>query len=106
MYNGTTETVVRTDTISLSNPEKTVKMFLDNRPSGLDVLRNPLRIYDLQMWKNDILVRDYVPVLDENSVPCLYDKVSGTLFKNIGSGNFTYGSVLKGKLCRTIYSGV
>ena len=32
-----------------------------------------------------------LPVLDWSYVPCMYDKVSGRLFYNQGSGSFTYG---------------
>ena len=36
------------------------------------------------------LVRDFIPVLDWDDVPCMYDKVSGELFYNRGTGEFLY----------------
>ena len=47
------------------------------------------KLYDA----NIALVRDFIPVLDWNNVPCMYDKVSGAFFYNSGSGNFNYGEL-------------
>lgn len=46
-----------------------------------------IRFYD----RNNTLLRDFIPVLDLNSVPCLYDNVSQTFYYNSGSGTFLYG---------------
>ena len=48
-------------------------------------------IHFCKMWDNGNLVRDFIPVLDWNDVPCMYDKVSGELFYNKGKGQFAYG---------------
>lgn len=51
-----------------------------------------MRLYYFQMRdKDNILVRDFIPVLDWDMTPCLYDKVSGQLFYNQGTGSFTTG---------------
>lgn len=50
-----------------------------------------LKVYSFKLWNGDTLVRDVIPVLDWNDVPCLYDKVSGELFYNQGTGEFLYG---------------
>jgi hypothetical protein len=39
-----------------------------------------VRIYDLKIWQDGELVRDYVPVIADNGAPHLWDKVSKTLF--------------------------
>lgn len=45
-----------------------------------------------KMWTIDgELVRHFVPVLDNNDIPCMYDLVSKTLFYNAGTGSFTAG---------------
>lgn len=49
------------------------------------------KIYYTKIWQNNVLVRDMIPVLDWNYVPCMYDKVSDELFYNQGTGNFSYG---------------
>lgn len=49
------------------------------------------RIYYMKIYVDAVLVRDFIPVLDENNVPCMYDKVSKTYFYNAGRGQFLYG---------------
>lgn len=48
------------------------------------------KIYYLKIYINNILARDFIPVLDSNNVPCLYDKISKTYFYNSGTGVFNY----------------
>lgn len=49
-----------------------------------------LRIYSCKIYDNDVLVRDYIPVLDWSDVPCLYDKVNRKFYYNEGTGAFNY----------------
>lgn len=51
------------------------------------------KLYYAKLWNVGELVRDFIPVLDLNNVPCLYDKVSGQLFYNNGTGEFGYGEL-------------
>lgn len=51
------------------------------------------RYYSCQITENDVLVRDFIPVLDVEDRPCMYDKVSGELFYNKGTGVFKYGEL-------------
>ena len=46
------------------------------------------RMYYAQFWDNGTLVRDFIPVLDPDGMPAMYDKVEKRLYKNLGSGNF------------------
>ena len=48
------------------------------------------KMYDCKLYDNGTLVRDYIPVLDWDDVPCLYDKVKRKLTYNAGTGTFTY----------------
>lgn len=50
----------------------------------------PIDICACKIYKNDVLVRDFTAV-NSPSVG-LHDAVSNTLFTNVGSGSFTYGS--------------
>ena len=45
----------------------------------------------VKFMDNGVLVRDYIPVR-VGTTGYLYDKVSGTLFGNIGTGNFILGN--------------
>ena len=49
------------------------------------------KIYYTKIYNGNTLVRDYIPVLDINDRPCLFDKVSKTCFYNQGTGEFLYG---------------
>lgn len=48
------------------------------------------KIYYCKIYDNNQLVGDFVPALDENNVPCLYDKVSSQYFYNTGAGTLGY----------------
>ena len=51
----------------------------------------PMRLYSAQIRDaNDALIRNYQPVR-KNAVGYLYDRVSGTLFGNAGTGAFVLG---------------
>ena len=51
------------------------------------------KIMKMQFYdSNDELIRDFIPVLDENNVACLYDKVENKPYYNLGTGTFTPGS--------------
>lgn len=52
------------------------------------------KVYFVKIWDNNTLVRDFIPVLDFNNTPCMYDKVSGQFFYNQGTGNFIAGPVI------------
>lgn len=50
-----------------------------------------MRIYDIKIVIDNAAVRDFIPILDNNDVPCMYDRVSKQLFYNQGTGTFLYG---------------
>ena len=49
-----------------------------------------IKLYGCKIYQNGELVRDFIPVLDTNEVPCLFDKISSAYFYNQGTGTFTY----------------
>ena len=49
-----------------------------------------MAIYACKIWKNGVLVRDFIPVR-KGTVGYLYDRVSGKLFGNAGTGDFVVG---------------
>lgn len=55
------------------------------------------KIYYAKIWNKGELVREFIPVLDLDGVPCMYDKVSGEFFYNNGTGTFLYGEIHKHK---------
>lgn len=54
------------------------------------------KIYFCKLYENKELVRDFVPCLDDNGIPCMYDLVEGIPYYNIGSGEFLYNKGLEG----------
>ena len=51
------------------------------------------KLYYLQIFEGDILVRDYVPVINSSNVVGLYDRVNKVFYA--GSGTFTAGPVIE-----------
>lgn len=49
------------------------------------------KLYSCKIMNEGYVVRDFIPVLDWNYTACLYDKITGKLFYNQGTGSFTYG---------------
>ena len=45
-----------------------------------------MRLYALKLYVDGELILDYIPVLDINNRPCLFDKISNTFFYNQGTG--------------------
>ena len=52
------------------------------------------KIYYFKIYINNILVRDFIPVLTPDGTPCMYDKVAEQFFCNQGTGQFVAGPVL------------
>ena len=45
-------------------------------------------LYALKMYDKGVLIRDFMPALDQKGVPCLLDKVSKKLYYSVGSQEF------------------
>lgn len=52
------------------------------------------RIYSFKIYDNNVLVRDYIPVLNENNEAGLYDLVNKQFYGNSGTGSFQYGNII------------
>ena len=65
-----------------------------NNTQSINIFRgrnfSSFRLKNLQLYDGEELVRDFIPALDNNNIPCLYDTVSGETFYNRGSGTFLY----------------
>ena len=68
-------------------------IFAVHRTAGSKYI-GKMRLYHFRLYNGDTLVRDFIPVLDQNDTPCLYDRVSRTLFYNVGTGDFIAGPVI------------
>ena len=61
-----------------------------NNTNGSITKYSGVRIAALKLYFNGVLVRDYIPVR-KGTVGYLYDRVSGKLFGNAGTGDFVLG---------------
>lgn len=66
----------------------TMALFRSKGVSG-DYFRG--RIYSCKHYNNGKLIQDFVPCLDTEGVPCMFDLVSRKSFYNKGYGSFTWG---------------
>ena len=53
-----------------------------------------LKLYSCKIYDNGSLVRDYVPCLDTQGTPGLFDLVGGQFYGNSGTGAFSAGPVV------------
>lgn len=65
----------------------TIHLFGVNR-DGSNVTNFDMRIYYAVISKGETIVRHFVPALDADGTPCMWDKISQAFFYNIGTGAF------------------
>lgn len=84
---GTRVVQTNSSTTYQSNTE-TVKLFNYTTLEGVPSL--PAKLYYFKLWENDILKFDAIPVR-VGQIGYMYDRVSGQLFGNAGTGSFILG---------------
>ena len=55
-----------------------------------NTLCNDMVFYSMEIKENNSIVHKYVPKVDNNNIPCVYDEIEQTYLYNAGSGSFTY----------------
>lgn len=65
----------------------TVTLFTVNQSSGVDERMSKLKLYSCVIYDNDIIVRYYIPCVNEFGTAGLYDTVSGAFFRDAASGD-------------------
>ena len=53
-----------------------------------------VRLKQFQWYRNDTLIRDFVPALDSAGTPCMFDKVEHKFYYNAGTGQFIAGPII------------
>ena len=51
-------------------------------------------LHYVKIYDNNILVRDFIPVLDIEGEPCLYDLIEHKFYYNAGTGRFITGPII------------
>lgn len=83
-----------TNTLTRRNSTMTLFLFAYHHENDIGSIQSAVRMYSFKIWDNGTLIRDFIPVLDMDDVPCMYDKVTDKLFYNQGQGEFSYGEVV------------
>lgn len=84
---GTTISDVTSGTYS--NINTTIHLFCGFNNGSKSKYAN-YRLFYCKIWDNGTLIRDFIPVLDINNVPCLYDRLYGKFYYNGSSTQFSY----------------
>lgn len=67
---------------------RTIKLFCRDNNGSLAYTN--ARIYMCKISEGENIVRNLVPCLDSNGVPCMYDAIGKQTYYNAGSGTFNY----------------
>lgn len=89
-YYDLSDNLIHTETLTLSDFTPTNNLIIFGNNIAGTITKSYNRNYGTRIWTNDVLVYDFIPVLDGSNVPCMYDKVSKTFFYNQGTGTFLY----------------
>lgn len=77
----------------LTGDDKAILIFL-SRYNGNPDKYGVYYLYGFKIYEGNVLKRNFIPVLDENNVACLYDMVEKKYYYNAGSGTFNAGQVI------------
>lgn len=91
-YNGTVLSTIITSVQTFSTPYS-LWLFRIN-DAGRPLGASNIRLYSCKIYDNDVLVRDFIPILDIEGTPCMYDLVERKLYYNAGTGDFIAGPII------------
>lgn len=72
------------------NFTNTENLYLFNTLTTNNAYKDKVKLYYFKMYNGEVLTLDLIPVVDQNNVPCMYDKVSDQFFYNQGTEQFGY----------------
>lgn len=73
-----------------STSSYTMYLFARNH-NGSPENKCAIRFYGCKIYNGTTLMRDFIPVLDYEGVPCLYDRVENKFYHRSGTGSFIAG---------------
>lgn len=85
VVNGQSYNIGETDSFNGSN------MYLFKADGITSEYNTTTDVYGCKIWDTDTLVRNFIPVIDEDNTAYMFDRVTHTLFANVGTGEFLYG---------------
>lgn len=70
----------------------TIYLFACNTGGTVELeSRGAMKIWYCKLYENNVLKHDFIPVIDLEGEPCLYDKITKKFFYNKGTGQFIAG---------------
>lgn len=90
-YDGTSQTRTFTNSGSFSSSAPNLWLFNLNCPKEPKDLWTNGFWYYTKIWDGEELIRDFIPIKNNDGVVCLYDNVTKTFFYNQGQGDFLLG---------------
>lgn len=99
-YSDSKTTVTYTNTGETQYAENTIHdrgdynlyLFASNTLKGAQQF-SKIKLYSYSIKVNGEFVRDFIPVIDKNNVPCLYDRIEGKLYYNAGKDLLIAGPI-------------
>lgn len=85
----TIDSLTYTYTSASFQSSSNVLLFASTDANGKFTEKNThIRLHYFKIYDNDVLVRDFIPILDEEGIPCLFDKVEKKFYYNQRKENF------------------
>ena len=70
----------------------TIYLFACNTGGAVELeSRGAMKIWYCRLYEDNVLKHNFIPVVDLEGVPCLYDKVTKEFYYNKGTGQFIAG---------------
>lgn len=66
-------------------------IFSQNQLETEETRNSAMKLYYFKIYQDGKLIREFLPALDENNVPCLYDKVTEEYYYSETGAQFAYG---------------
>lgn len=73
---------------------RTFLLFAEHNNNDAVTHMASIKMYYFQIYDNNVLVCDMIPVLDDNGVACMFDKVEKKFYYNQGTGQFIAGPII------------
>ena len=94
----TTLDETHTLTTTAGTVSQTLYLFAQHHATSGAQTLSSIKVFSFKLYDSNVLVRDFVPCRNPSNVIGLYDVVNSVFYPNLGSGTFTAGAVVTGKL--------
>lgn len=92
-YSQTSSLTASTTANGVCTVNMSIPLYLFAQNEGGAVEFGKFKLYSCLLYNNGVLVRDYIPCLNDSGVAGLYDLVSESFFGSSGTGSFIAGAI-------------